>query len=293
MIKGWTAQRRRWVLPATAVSVLVVLVGGLGLARHATTGVSWRAGDHRLSQVAPASPSMVSDPAAALRRLAATIVDGPADHATARYEYIERTVWETDAPPASGTPTQAGGGRTIHHWTTGRSRSRTVVLDQAHPCPPQLDLHSNDLGPFDGPLSADPDALRRQLLGEPLPANAAPDLFGDISELYGDRHLPLPVRRGILRILARWPGVTVDPGVADRLGRAGVAVGWIYRPPMPFTVAKTLLFDPHTGALLASHSRTHPTPDAPPTATGGYDSYVLIVSSSYTADVDTPAVGCT
>jgi hypothetical protein len=100
------------------------------------------------------------------------------------------------------------------------------------------------------------------------------------------------IGQGILRILARWPGITVDPVATDRLGRAGFAATWIYRPPMPFTVAKTLLFDPHTGALLASHSRSHPTPGAPPTATDEYDSYVLVVSSSYTADADTPAVEC-
>jgi hypothetical protein len=167
-----------------------------------------------------------------------------------------------------------------------------VVLNEAHPCPPQLDQYSNDLGPFDGPLSADPDALRRQVLGEPLPADAAPDLFGQISELYGNRHPSLAVRQGILRILARWPGITVDPLATDRVGRAGLAVTWIYRPPVPFTVTKTLLFDPHTAALLASHSRNHPTPGVPPTATDEYDNYVVISSSTYTADTDTPAVEC-
>jgi hypothetical protein len=177
-------------------------------------------------------------------------------------------------------------------WTTGLGVSRTVVIDEARGCP-ESDQSDDDLGPFDGPLSSDPDAVRRQILHEPLPADAVPDVFGQVGEFYGARFVPLATRQGVLRTLARLPGVGVQLDVTDSLGRRGFAVTWTYQPPMPFTVAKTLIFSP-SGQLLTSHSRAHRRPDAstPPDPMDEYEIYAVQLTSTYTPNTDTPRATC-
>jgi hypothetical protein len=97
----------------------------------------------------------------------------------------------------------------------------------------------------------------------------------------------------VLRTLARLPGVGVQLDVTDSLGRRGFAVTWTYRPPMPFTVAKTLIFS-ISGQLLATHSRAHRRPDVstPPDPMDEYQIYSVILTSTYTPDTQTPKVTC-
>jgi hypothetical protein len=240
----------------------------------------------------PTGPTGVaSDPATVLSRVAADLATSAPDPAPATYEYVELAVWQTPVASRSASPrTQPD--RRIQFWTTGRGGSRTVIVDETHGCPPLQDESSHNLRPFDGPLSSDPDALRRQILHEPLPPGAVPDIFGQVSELFSNRYVRQATRRGVLLMLAHQASVTVQPAVADRLGRTGIAVTWTYRPPMPFTVTKTLIFDPRTGQLLASHSQNHPLPDTPPGAVTEYDGYLLLVAHTYTPDVHTPKIQC-
>lgn len=240
------------------------------------------------------SATTIADPAAALQRLAADLANGPADPAKARFEYVETRVWESFGSLFSAAPGSRGPGRRIHLWTTGRGSYRVVTIDEAR-CPPERDESGGDLGPFDGPLSSDPDAVRRQILHEPLPADAVPDVFGQVADFYSARLVPLPTRQGVLRMLARLPGIGVHPAVTDSIGRTGVAVTWTYRPPMmSFVVEKTLVFDPSSGQLLASHSRGQRRLEAttPPDLGDAYEIYLLFLGSTYAPDTDTPKVAC-
>lgn len=240
------------------------------------------------------SATTIADPAAALERLAADLANGPADPAKARFEYVETRVWESFGSRFSAA-LGSGPGRRIHLWTTGRDSYRVVTIDETRGCPPERDDSGADLGPFDGPLSSDPDAVRRQVLHEPLPADAVPDVFGQVADFYSARLVPLPTRQGLLRMLARLPGIGVHPAVTDSIGRTGVAVTWTYRPPMmSFVVEKTLVFDPNSGQLLASHSRGKRRPDAtaPPDLGDAYEIYMLLLASTYAPDTHTPKVEC-
>ncbi|MET7394234.1 hypothetical protein ABZS66_12140 [Dactylosporangium sp. NPDC005572] len=225
-----------------------------------------------------------------------TPTNAPADPARAQFECISVRSWDSfAAPPAASPDGTALPVRRTQLWPTGRASHRAVELDETHGCQLIIDQTGDDLGPFDGPLSSDPDALRRQTLHEPLPRGAVLDAFGQVAQFYSQRFVPLATCQGILRMPARQPGVSVHPQLTDRAGPSGFGVNWTYAPPMPFTVAKTLIRDPRTGQLLASHSQTHRRPDTttPPDPTDSNEIYLLILTSTYTPDLHTPKVGCT
>lgn len=288
------------VLVAACMAAFVPCLVGIAVMRRpgerATTPSVASSASPAASPTIPGS-SAVADPdaGAALERLAADLVNGPADPAKARFEYVETQVWESFGSLFSAAPGRGGPGRRIHLWTTGRGSYRVVTIDETRGCPPERDESGADLGPFDGPLSSDPDAVRRQILHEPLRADAVPDVFGQVADFYSARLVPLPTRHGVLRMLARLPGIGVHPAVTDSIGRTGVAVTWTYRPPMmSFVVEKTLVFDPNSGRLLASHSRGKRRPDAtaPPDLGDAYEIYLLFLASTYAPDTDTPKVAC-
>ncbi|GAA4256581.1 hypothetical protein [Dactylosporangium darangshiense] len=292
------AQIRRPLATVAAAAVLTVLVAGAAavttglLGGHASTQVvSPALGPTPITPRGQTSSGAGADPKVLIERFAADLTNGPADPVRARFEYIVLLVWDSFAAPSSSSTTPA---RRIQFWTTGLGASRAVELDETHGCRLLSDQTDDELGPFDGPLSSDPDAVRRQILHEPLAPGTVPDLFGQVGGLYGARFVPLATRQGVLEMLARQPGVGVQPATTDRAGRSGLAVTWTYEPPMPFTVAKTLIFDPRNGQLLASHSRAHRRPDAttPPEPGDEYEIYQLFPTSTYTRDMQTPKVGC-
>ncbi|MGI5238773.1 CU044_5270 family protein [Dactylosporangium sp. CA-139066] len=234
-----------------------------------------------------------TDPAAFLERIAGTFGSGPADPTPARYEYIDIRTWDTFAAP----PSASAGDPSVHRiqlWTTGHGARRWITSDESHGCHILNDESDRNLGPFDGPLPADPDAVRRLILHEPLPPDTVVDVFGQIAEFYSERYVPMATRQGVLRMLARQPGITIEPATTDREGRSGFAVSTTYLPPMPFTVAKTLIFDQKTGQLLASHSKAHRRPDAttPADPSDEYGIYLLRLNSTYSQDTGTPQAGC-
>lgn len=282
--------RPRLVVAAAMLSIPAVLAVGIAIARaDYQRPMSMSQSPNGAATTVPTpTVSPADDPKTVLERIAADIRSGPADPPKATFEYIETRYWQS-SPAHPSVP-----GRHIRFWTTSLGVSRTVVIDETRGCPPETDGSDHDLGPFDGPLSSDPDAVRRQILHEPLPPNAVPDVLGQVAEFYSSRFLPQATRQGVLRMLARVPGINVRTGVTDQTGRAGFAVTWTYQPPMPFNVAKTLIFDPSTGQLLASHSRAHRRPDAttPPQPTDEYEIHLLFVTSTYTPDTRTPTVTC-
>jgi hypothetical protein len=301
---GRTSRRvLRWVTAAALLAAVTApfVVAVIGGEVRSTSQPS--AGHQPADRTPTARPA--ADPKAVLERLARDVAAAPPDPARARYEYIDVRVWESTLPSTTMATTttppafEGAPARRIQVWTTGRGGGRAVAIDEQHGCPPVSDQPIDDLGPFDGPLPTDSDALRRHILHEhPEPAapDAMPDVFGQIAEFYGSRYVPLPTRQGVLRMLARQPGVGVQGEMVDRAGRTGLAVTWTYRLPAPLAaMAKTLIFDPRTGWLLASHSRTIPNPTtAPPLTDPGlqYEGYTLYLASAFTATTATPALAC-
>jgi hypothetical protein len=246
--------------------------------------------------VAEPTPATVAD----LNRVADNLTAAPTEARKARYEYTDIRVWEADtqAPLAPG-PLDTVTVRRIRHWTNTIDSGRAYAVDEAKGCPAQTDdtWTDREASPWDGPLSSDPDAVGRQLLGPPTDNGI--DLFGQIGQLYGARVVPLATRRGILRMLARQPNITVHQGVPDHSGHTGIAVLTTLSPPFPpnKTLRKTLIFDPATGDLLASETtdaavRT-PNADTTPWQREGFLSYTLFLSRGYTTDMRTPAPDCT
>jgi hypothetical protein len=253
------------------------------------------------SALAAAGPAPAK--ATDLTPVADGLVAAPLQGHQARFEYTDIRVWEGDAQtqlaaaPVDVAPVSV---RRIKHWTNTVDSGHSYVVDEATGCPAETDdtWTAREAGPWDGPLSSDPDAVRHQLLGPP--PNSGIDLFGQIGELYGARVVPLATRRGILRMLARLPNITVYHGVPDQSGRTGIAVVTTLR--LPFlpnqTLRKTLIFDPATGDLLADETIDAATPaplspDLAPWQRRGFLSYTLYLSRSYTPDVRTPAPDCT
>lgn len=239
---------------------------------------------------------------AELDRFADRLVAAPYEARKAGYEYTDIRVWEADpqAPSATGpVDTATVSVRRIKHWTNTVDSGRLYFVDEAKGCPAQTDdsWTARQAGPWDGPLSGEPDAVRRQLLGPP--PNDGIDLFGQIGELYGARIVPLATRRGILRMLARQPNITVHQGIPDQGGRPGVAVvTTLPQPVAPTTLRKTLIFDAATGDLLASETTDTATADrsradATPGLHHGFVSYSLFLDRGYTTDTRTPAPECT
>jgi hypothetical protein len=299
--------RRRWrlhllvVAPLTVILLLIATVvlaaAGDGSPPTAAPPTAAVTGPGRTSGTAeagaPTGSTTSADPAATLERLAAALPYGPADPPRARFEYTEIRGWGSSQADPS-TPLGTGPGRHIGFWNTGLGTSHTVVIDEVRGCRPESDSSDDDLGPFDGPLSTDPDAVRRQILREPPAADTDTDVFGQIAEFYGARFVPLATRQGVLRMLARQPGIRVQPDVADLLGRRGLAVTLTFRPSMPFTVDQTLIFDARSGQLLAGHGRAHRRPDAttPPHPTDEYSYVWLLLANTYTPNTATPRLTC-
>jgi hypothetical protein len=288
------------VVATVVVSLTAVLVPLL-LRRHGKPEalVPVMANEPSTSAAAGTTPAKVAD----LNQVADSIVAAPFEARKARYEYTDIRVWEADAAALFATgpvDTITVVVRRIKSWTNTVDSGRAYAVDEAKGCPAETDdtWTDREASPWDGPLSSDPDAVRRQLLGPP--PNSGIDLFGQIGQLYGARVVPLATRRGILRMLASRPHITVHHGVTDQSGRTGIAV--FTTLPLPFppnrTLRKTLIFDPATGDLLASETTdaaaaATPSSDPAPWQREGFLGYTLFLARSYTTDVRTPAPDCT
>ncbi|MFG3553695.1 CU044_5270 family protein [Micromonospora sp. NPDC047557] len=215
----------------------------------------------------PVAYQFDADPPAAdppLRTLASEIKDTEYDHRTGRYMYHQTRVWGEPVlsspdgrhhmafageskvwQAADGTGSQSNkqlepqypDQESRVYWQR-RFPSRSTVTSS--PAPSLIPLPPMELTP----PSADPSQLR-ELLNVNSGAGAASK---GVSTLYARYVVPRAIRAEILRVIADVPGFRWRGRVADRAGRAGVAVTVDDRENHQQSL---LIFDPTTGELLA------------------------------------------
>lgn len=299
-----TSRRAWWTVLGAVVATVVVSLTAAVVPLPLGPGGEPPAFEPATANEPSASAAAVPPPATAadLDRFADSLVAAPFEARAARYEYTDIRVWEADPQALSAAGlvgTVPVWVRRIKHWTNTVDSGRSYVVDESEGCEAQSDdtWTARQAGPWDGPLSSDPDAVHRQLLGPP--PNDGIDLFGQIGQLFGARIVPLATRRGVLRMLARQPNITVHQNAPDQSGRLGVAVVTTLSLPLPpnQTLRKTLIFDPATGDLLASATTDAaaaetPSPDVAPWQRKGFLSYTLFLDRAYTTNVRTPAPDC-
>ncbi|MFG1995261.1 hypothetical protein ACGFJ7_35330 [Actinoplanes sp. NPDC048988] len=249
---------------------------------------------------APGSAA-ASVPAARLLQVADHLSAAPYEAHPGRFDYVETRRWETD-PPAGGTAPASPPSASVRHlaaWTDNQGSGRSYELDETHGCTLERDESwtQPEAAPWDGPLSSDPHAVRRQLLGPP--PNTGIDLFGQISELFAARVVPLPTRRGVLRMLAGHPHTVVREGAFDSSGRAGITVTTTVTTPAPppyDSYERTLTFDPAIGDLLAAGSTDPDAGAADPTVAPwhrpGLRTYTEYLDRRHTNNRSTPQPRC-
>ncbi len=98
-------------------------------------------------------------------------------------------------------------------------------------------------------LPSDPKELRGAIhAGHVIEEPYGPlGIFTGIGDLLAQPNTPPDVRRGLLELAAETPGITLEPGITDPLGRPGE--GFMFRIE-PST--ETLIIDPGTAHVLAT-----------------------------------------
>lgn len=93
--------------------------------------------------------------------------------------------------------------------------------------------------------SPDPTVLAAQLDTISPRASGPQSVVRAIADIYRDTAPTLQVRAALLHVLARTPGLVMRGQLTDRAGRTGIAVS------VDSDTRDLLIFDPHTGVLLA------------------------------------------
>ncbi|MFI6783893.1 CU044_5270 family protein [Micromonospora sp. NPDC050276] len=261
---------RRLVL---AAGTLAVAVGAVAVLQPFGEGAPDTPGEPAAAAglvLVPVAYQFDAGPPAAgpqLRMLADKIKDAAYDHQSGRYMYHHTKVWgdpvmtsadgrhhvafadETKVwQAADGTGNQVNtqlepqypDQESRDYWQRagiGRSAATGTPAPSVVPLPPR-ELR---------PPSAVPSELRELLKVE----HGAGAASKEVSTLYGRYVVPRATRAAVLRVLADVPGFRWRGQVTDRAGRNGVAVTFDDRE---HDAQSLLIFDPHTGELLA-HER--------------------------------------
>ncbi|GAA3348854.1 hypothetical protein GCM10020358_68860 [Amorphoplanes nipponensis] len=303
------SRSRWWIVTGALIAVGTITAAGTQLPRRAIDtmpNLHWQASNAATAPSVPAADGTTGTASssvspARLLQIADHVIAAPYEASRGRFDYVEVRRWETEpttggASPASRLPTSV---RHLGAWTDNQGSGRSYALDETHGCTPERDemWTQPEAAPWDGPLSSNPDAVRRQLLGPP--PNTGIDLFGQISELFAARVVPLPTRRGVLRMLAGQPHTVVREGAFDPSGRMGITVTTTVTTPAPppyASYSRTLIFDPATGDLLAASS-TDPDagvahPAVAPWQRPGFRTYAQYLNRRHTKDRSTPQPRC-
>ncbi|MDG4793062.1 hypothetical protein [Micromonospora sp. WMMD1082] len=269
-------------------------------------------GDIAAPSPMPPTPTPTSAPwvpaGPVLTRLASSLSTAPADTTSGRYQYVEGRTWYRDI---TGPPGPAGWPQRIRVdqlWRTddaanGRQVSTQISTTGCTPDGSDQSWTGHSGGDrFDQLPPTRAADLRSHLLITAGPDRDRPGhLIGGVAMLY-ERHAPTrPVRAALLRLLAEQPGLLVQTGVTDRVGRTGIDIALPYTDRSGVPRRDVLTIDPNTGQILAAFTTiTGPVPPSDPrmgphardAIVAEADGYRLYTDSRRTPDTDTPPAGC-
>jgi hypothetical protein len=283
---------RRLVLAAAALAVAAgATAGAYSLTRHDPappgqaadpTVATSQATELNLGPVVrPAAMQYAKNPPAAgdrLRALADGISAAPYESASGRYTYIHTVGWNAVFDDAPGGTAQVIRPQDKQLWyaADASGRIRTTPLPAVYPneqsrqywqqhtaaptpgatrtAGPRVDdLPAGMAGPTK-PLPTDPARLAPMLDVDTVAQHGTQGVFLAVRNLCSFYAMPQQTRAQVLRILADQPGISWRGTVTDRAGRAGVAIS-----VDGATTQEILIFDPHTGTLLAWDEVERPT----------------------------------
>ncbi len=285
--------RRRWLPAAAALLALAVLA--VAAAPVIVRGHGRSTGAAGRQEPAVHGPDPTRSARNPLGDLARHLADGPYDRQHGRYTYVHTHSWALDttatahrttsriavfdeqvwfAADTSGRdqlarlPDQPAGGPL--HWSTPPPGAGTI----------EDFLAGEGTRSLPTPPSADPDTLAAQLNTIQPGANGPQSVVRAIADIYAP---PPPVRAAMLHLLAGTGDVVYRGAVTDRAGRPGVEVS------VDSDVRDTLIFDGHTGVLLAFEAVLLTQPSGLDIGPGAIRESVLYLDYGYTDQLGVPA----
>ncbi len=250
---------------AAAAAVTVVVVNGTGDApargpQADRPSTSAPPAEESTLVVTPIAYTITTNPpgaAAELRALAKRIRDAPYDARTGRYAYVHSKTWGDPQMSTEGGKYTAGATHQDETWqaAAGTGVQRTTNLPLQYPDRASRDYFRDNPQPVPGRSSMTLDAVgtlptSRAGLAERLHLSRGPsDMAKAVDTIYSRYPLSRATRATVLEILADQPGFRWRGAVTDRAGRKGVAITGDQAGGR-----SVLVFDPVTGALLASEN---------------------------------------
>jgi hypothetical protein len=278
------AARRDAILPiAVCAAIAATLV--LLVSRMADVGVPALAATpaplayHLPARAAPSGRKVLLRLATVAARLPTPSAPG------GPYAYVRTAGWYLDTQVSGERSTSKVLASMTETWTntSGSSRwiTRRVPGNGSH-------VTVSALGPVTGRdtashgstpirLSNDPSVIAHQLdIGHPRRIGPV-ERFVSLTDLALLQPIASQAQSAILRVLARSPGLIDSGEVTDRAGRRGVAVS-LDSAYSGLPTRYTLIFDPHTGALLGEEETLLGNPgqlNVPPRAVIAYTAYLI------------------
>ncbi|MDG4787648.1 hypothetical protein O7626_17175 [Micromonospora sp. WMMD1102] len=282
------------VTAAIIVASLATVAPGRRIDQQPVRGV----GRTQDPAVSPGPTSTPSGSGVQLLQMADRISAAPGDAQRGPYAYVELRQWSRDirrAPDRSGKfpPLVV----TVQSWgrSDGAGREMTFqVGDGGCRRGEEARWEAGMPGATDEDLPTDPVTLRTHLLKAKTPAERGPrDIVTSVADLHRTHYADRPVRAAILRILAELPGITLQHGVRDRMGRIGVSIALVEPDAQGTRIRYVLTIAPDTAELLAYEVvQTGPPVLAQPDYLAGLELYRLYLTSGRSTTTTAAVPSC-
>ncbi|MEV4481874.1 CU044_5270 family protein [Micromonospora coxensis] len=294
--RGW---HRRTVLGAVAAGAAVVVAGVAVVQIAGPSAPVLAATPPPLSLQYAHNPPPARD---ALLRLATTLQSGPTGtDQGGRFSFVQVGQWSLNMASGKGGTAVAVVPQVVSTWRApdGSGKIATVDLDSfaidqrpdaatviaaaSHRAATVENYPVGELAAVVAePLPRDVTALERALYAHQPRANGPKSAVRAVADLYRTNTVDRDVRVAVLQFLARTDAVLLRGTVTDRLGREGLAVSV---DSDGGGTRDLLVFDRHTGWLLAYESMYLRPPEKLPVRTPAVFSYVLYLDHGRRADM--------